>query len=250
MNKRNMFGYTVHQFGVDTNTLPVLDSLVAWFDAADLNTITESSGDLSQWDDKSGNGHHATQGVGADQPSFVTDVVNGLPVVRFNGTSDFLDLGSVVISGTTGRTFFLVCRADNTGTAEAMISLSTSGANGGRYDLTGQISLRVVAGFRQFTVSIVDASNYFVLSVWNAASSDVSATEGRRNGTALVQASVNTQAIDTQVSGTTRLGENGVSNQFYDGDLSEVIMYDRELSASEIDSVESYLAAKWGITLA
>lgn len=47
-----------------------LGSLVTWLDASDLSTITEALGKVSQWDDKSGNGHHATQAVAASQPDY------------------------------------------------------------------------------------------------------------------------------------------------------------------------------------
>ncbi len=46
-----------------------IDGLVLWLDAADPNTITESGGSISQWDDKSGNSNNLKQSVGADQPS-------------------------------------------------------------------------------------------------------------------------------------------------------------------------------------
>jgi len=45
-------------------------SLVSlWLDASDSSTITESGGSVSQWDDKSGNGNHITQGNVFLQPT-------------------------------------------------------------------------------------------------------------------------------------------------------------------------------------
>lgn len=40
-----------------------------WYDAKDESTITEVSGKVSQWNDKSGNDHHATQATPADRPT-------------------------------------------------------------------------------------------------------------------------------------------------------------------------------------
>jgi hypothetical protein len=70
---------------------PALQSvgkLGTWYDGADSSTITYSTG-ISQWSDKSGFGRHATQGTGADQPIYnpTGGLVNGMPSLRFTGTS-------------------------------------------------------------------------------------------------------------------------------------------------------------------
>jgi hypothetical protein len=58
-------------------------SLEAWFDANDSDTITESGGFVSQWDDKSGNDNHFLQSVGAAQPQKI-------------GASIFLEQGTPI----------------------------------------------------------------------------------------------------------------------------------------------------------
>lgn len=47
-----------------------LQGIQIWLDANDDSTITESGGDVSQWDDKSGLDNHATQVTAIDQPSY------------------------------------------------------------------------------------------------------------------------------------------------------------------------------------
>ena len=245
-----MFGNVVQSFGIDVNTLPVVLNLVAWFDAADDNTITKAGAPetVSQWDDKSGNGHNATQGTASLQPEFVTDAANGLPVLRFDGSDDILNLPSVVITGTVARTFFLVCRGD-TSTDGGMVSLTTSAGAGELYVVTDEVALRVISGNRIFVEDTVDPTTYFVLTIQNAASSTVEDTLGRRDGVVMTEASATPEPIDTGSAGTTSFGPLPGSN-FYDGDLAEVIMYDRDLSESEMQSVERYLGVKWGISVA
>lgn len=60
-----------------------LTNLLAWYDASDTTTITESGGLVSQWDDKSGNSHHLTQVNASIQPSTGVETLNGLNVVSF-----------------------------------------------------------------------------------------------------------------------------------------------------------------------
>ncbi len=245
-----MFGTSVYQFGIDSNTLPVLPNLVAWFDPSDANTVTSAGMPLtvSQLNDKSGNTHNAVQGNASFQPEFVPDTVNGLPILRFDGSDDFLTLGSVVISGTVARTFFFVVRADMVpGNNDAILSLTTENTAGERYDITSQPSLRVTGGNRIWTNSILSATDYFVMTIQNQATADVNVTLGRLNGIVMTQASAASESITTGTGGTTRLGERNIGSDYFNGDLGEVVMYDRALSASEIDSVENYLGVKWGI---
>lgn len=61
-----------------------------WLDASDLTTITESSGAVSEWRDKSGNGYAFTQSTSTLQPATGTTTLNGLNVIKFDGTDDWM----------------------------------------------------------------------------------------------------------------------------------------------------------------
>jgi len=53
-------------------TPPVMDGMIAWYDALDGSTLTVVGVNVLQWDDKSGNGYHVTQSQGARQPTIGT----------------------------------------------------------------------------------------------------------------------------------------------------------------------------------
>ena len=61
-----------------------------WLDASDLTTITESSGAVSEWRDKSGNGYSFTQATSTAQPTTGTTTLNGLNVLSFDGIDDWM----------------------------------------------------------------------------------------------------------------------------------------------------------------
>jgi len=54
-------------FGGDVLWQPSAGEMFAWWDAADADTVTESGGTVTDWNDKSGNGHHLGQTNAAKQ---------------------------------------------------------------------------------------------------------------------------------------------------------------------------------------
>ena len=109
-----------------------LSSAPLWLDAADASTITESSGSVSQWDNK-GTLENFSQATSADQPTTGVNTQNGLNVIDF--ASDFL-------SGSTksqwkflhdGTTYFVA------GVAKFNSSSSISGLLGNNNTSTSNI---------------------------------------------------------------------------------------------------------------
>ena len=79
-----------------------------WLDAADSSTFTlDGSGNVEQWNDKSGNSYHATQSNAADRPAFASSEVTFSD--NFLISSDAMVASSVSV--------FLVARSENTSTA-------------------------------------------------------------------------------------------------------------------------------------
>ena len=54
-----------------------------WLDADDADTITLNGSNVAQWDDKSGNGNHVSNGAASTQPAYLPTGWNGKPTVFF-----------------------------------------------------------------------------------------------------------------------------------------------------------------------
>ena len=79
---------------LDTVELLSIDAAL-WLDASDPSSITkDSNGLVSQWNDKSGNGHHATQSTTDNQPTTTAGTIT------FDG-NDKLELPHGVIPDPT-----------------------------------------------------------------------------------------------------------------------------------------------------
>jgi len=217
-----------------------ISGLQLWLDADEASTITSSSGLVSQWNDKSGNGFNVTQGTGSEQPTTNATTQNGKNVIDFDA-GDELDIPSGLFSVPAGsNTIFAVVKANATSANEMRI-LEMEVSGGTRFDL-GFLSDSLVADFLNGSVVAISAS--VTVAQWNI-------HRGRRDGT--TQAiSINGADEATNTSGsdiTADLGFIGSTggDRFLNGSIAEIIIYNRSLSTTEIAAVETYLSKKWGI---
>ena len=116
----NPFGKAFCKEGGAAGFVPTdIANLLTWHDASDLSTITLTSGFVSQWDDKSGNGNHLVQGTGSKRPGSGVESINGLNAIDFDGTNDFLEKTGLSIGPSI--TIFMVCNIFSSGSKDKSI---------------------------------------------------------------------------------------------------------------------------------
>lgn len=101
--------------------LPVTSNLTLWFDAMDTDSLSlDASNYVTQWDDKSPNSYHSTQGTVANSPQRQTNAIKTFPGLYFDGTSDYLPINASlyydsvdVLSGVFVCTVFRTSAAGN-----------------------------------------------------------------------------------------------------------------------------------------
>lgn len=236
--------YLAGKWGVTITTPANIAGLQLWLDADDLSTITEVSGKVSQWDDKSSAGNNVTQGVADDQPTTNATTHNSRNVLDFDGTNDFLLIPSGLYGIPAGNnTTFMVVKSNLAETVQRMLFLGISGSTkmGFTYEVTAGVVLFIHGGAPQVTG--VTESNFNIF-------------RGRRSGTTeAISLNGATEVTDTSaVDNTANEASIGSyrhgSDNFLNGSIAEVLIYNRSLTSAEITSVEVYLSNKWGITLA
>src|SRR5215217_4469118 len=92
-----------------------VSGLQLWLKADAITGLSDTNA-VSQWDDSSGQANHATQPSGLVQPIYRTNIVNSLPVVRFDGVGSRLALGTTTFKALTNNAtgFSVFCYADLT----------------------------------------------------------------------------------------------------------------------------------------
>jgi hypothetical protein len=218
-----------------------LDPLL-WFDAADLTTITQSSGAVSQWNDKSGNARHATQTSAGLQPATGTRTINSLNVLDFNGDALFIPDESALRPSTF--TSFLVVEADTTSERRDIFASGNALAFSSNNWIMGR-SAEAQSFLGRTPSSVLTAGSFSGPTVlgWRHDGSTVNGTIGLAPSlnTSSTIGTDNTRGIGIGASRTT---ETGIAAAF-DGAIAELVFYSGVLSAADRFRMFSYLYAKW-----
>ncbi len=231
-----------------------LSGLVGWYKSG--VGITLNGGTVSQWDDSSGTGNHASHGTAGNQPTYnATDVnFNGLASLTFDGTSDLLfanGLLSSIINGTDKpMTVVMACKP--------VLTAAFPTAMGTNFDPSGETQFRI--RFRNSAVST------FYMALRDAANNDVSITGGTSTATTQIvrwqssgtaaevfsnNASVASGAFDVGACNATwfALGATPTAAttgaNFYGGEIAEIAIYSRLLTVGEQAQVETYFKNKF-----
>lgn len=204
-----------------------------WFKA---DALSLSDGDsVTTWTDSSGGGRNATQSTAANKPVFKTGVLNGKPVVRFDGSNDYLDSASASIS--QPMTIFMVSRAD---VVKSQIRFTLKTGNVYHYnDTTTTATLYAGTTGQTFTTDVTK------WNLWdhslNGASSDAVVNGG--TATSISPGTANS-------TGGIRIGDHPSGSFAFDGDIAEIIIYSGTLSTSDREKVRRYLTEKYGLYIA
>lgn len=210
--------------------------------------VERISGAVSLWADQSGSGNDVFQGTAGNRPTYQVGVINGQPVVRFNGTSHTLVSAAAIKP--SNITVMAVYRPTAAGTSPTLISQS--------YNVSATNGWGLRAGANSNLVPYAD------LNINATATTTSSATTTALNSAHLLAATYDgaerkiylggVLKATTAVAGSLSYGTATVfrvgsylGNNYFNGDLAEVLVYDRALSDSERNEVEAYLYAKYGV---
>jgi len=232
---------------------------------ADSLSLSNGAG-VSSWLDSSSNNRAAEQTSGANQPTFVANAINGLPVVRLDGSDDEMlinaSAGGSRITwsglgiGSSGMTVIGVVDTTpfNTsydgalllGDENGMIGVEALQSNG--FD---DIRLYRHAGSTQ-TGPL--PSGFFIPEYTgsNMAPSGSNTRTVRLDGGSIVgsTSSNSSFSIAELMSLGTDVTGNVPRHTNYFGDIAELLVYDRVLSEEELQLVGAYLEEKYALNTA
>jgi hypothetical protein len=244
----------------DQNFTPASLNPYAWFDAADPTTITESGGFVSQWNDKSGNARNVSQAVGANQPATGASTLNGLNVLTFDGSNDVLTSASNSIDF-IAITAFVVFKhtAFGVNLAVPRIFEFTDATGGGillilRDDSPNDDLAQLIIN-RNPTASTYTSANGTMpvntprklTAVWRGAYTSADYVfrfeDSEKTGTTVAGSGTKTSNLNVPL----RVGNALSGLRSFQGDIAELVIFNRALTLAEINRLELYGKRKWGV---
>ena len=234
-----------------------ISGLVLWLDASDATTITQSSGNITQWRDKSTSALTATA---SNNPTLVPNIQNGFPGISLDGSTQYFNLGNNLNMGTNQIYIFIVSKFNSTADG-AIIGKSLYGSQGGRYSLlrSGALIPLIEAGGGAVNNSGLNSDTSTSPRLLNMAW-DRSTIYLYQNGTSVFSVglsdSSNLTTGNSLLIGAYQNGSGGVppvAGLYMNGYIHEILMYmtptGSPLGDTARQQIESYLAQKWGLTL-
>lgn len=223
--------------------------LQLWLDGTDAATITQSSGIVSQWNDKSGNARNFSQATVGAQPFFYTDNVTTSGAIRFSGTNQTLNnIGGTqpLAAGDDTFNYFIVWKPHTQTGGQAIYD--QGGLNNIQHARAALFTDPAAYGFVGQGNDIrnvpYQAGNWVVTSMAIDAGAAAGMTVVHNNGTPITganpTAALNVSSLLTRVAASSR----PTANEFFNGDIAEIVVYNSVLSASERNDVINYLAEK------
>ena len=220
-----------------------ISGCISWFDADDSSTITISTG-VSNWADKSGNQGNSpsyfdtgdfTQASTSSQPVVTSAGLNGRDVITFDGADDSL-IGRLPYN-VTAASLFIVSNPDSDTT---WLHINRGGTTYSAIADSGSANTTVNSAFGTPT-------NYVSGNTVSWANrGDVYTSMG--NSVEIYEA-INCNLASFSDAATRTYTLCGYGGAFsMTGDIAEIVIYDSALSQSDRESVEGYLAHKWGLT--
>jgi len=241
---------------VDPPTDLPVDGMLLWLDAETALSETGAGNPASLWRDGSGWANDATANS-IVAPTVVPAAINGRAALRFDGVDDHLRLPAGFEDFRDGMSVFIVAQPTALQSGFKLMALGNGpgsdmivlGRNGG------------TAGLQYFTSDVYGSVNWFgtadALAAGQTALFTIRQSAGIENGVAPASVFHNGDSVgggDVFVPPVTTRSENLIGKSFWDegmfeGQLAEVLLYDRELSDAEASIVQAYLDAKYGLRI-
>lgn len=227
----------------------------AWWDATSLNL--NNNDPVSVWIDSSSNFKNATSPAPTNSPKYITNAINGLPTVRFDGTDDYLTAPHIPsLSNSSEFTYFQFARSldVSTGKRYAFFSKGSNYYNdilyfreaGNNFE-----TLQLDNGLDSASNSEFPITNDFKIRTWRF--DGTKATNQERMISRLDEEQdalsyyLDVPATTSTDTGVEYIGTYSVNPSacYLNGDICEILIFPTALSDRDICQVERYFRQKY-----
>ena len=212
-------------------------NVIAWFDAAASTTLALSGASVTSWASRAG----SISAAPGSSPTYSATGRNGLPAVLFSGTQNLVFSANTGLpTGNAAGFSAIVAYSPDNSAFKYAISYGGFTANDGRdIGIGAGVSFISGGGAADINSGISWANADHIVVANTGSSSNALRVDGSDAGS-------NVTALSTG-SAAGEIGANTSGSQKWSGSIQEIVLGDRQLSASERQKLEGYLAWKWGL---
>lgn len=215
---------------------------IAWLSSTDITDggAEPIHGDkIATWKDLTGTATDATEANPTKQPTYHTNVQNGLPAIYFDGTLDRGLQGGFTRTTNNGLTMILVGRFNGTA-RRAFFEFHQTGGGTSPGDPRGFF---FTYGFNNASVNYNLNNTQF--NIWDAYDTGTQ-TNFYENGNTIYTNFSNWGNTAFTGSGSYVLGDDQTGGDRLDGYIGELLIFDGPLTNNQLTTLRSYLKNKWG----
>jgi len=247
-----------------------ITGLALWLDAADTSSVVTSGSNVTAWNDKSGNGRNMVANASFQRPTYSPNSLNGNNSILFfrNASNSFSILENTSFSfATSSWTYFTVLRRNAANTTYQRFLSMASVINGADNNNSFSVNLNSSSGNNTFNMersssnlgATFNTSNVCLLeNIVNGSLTNIDIFNANTNylftngslltsGAGLSVGATLSIAHTRYGCATFRSATNDGGFESLQGNIGEVLLFNRTLRQSELQQIEGYLAWKWNI---
>ncbi len=231
-----------------------------WLDTTSEKSFAESEAEnglvVTNWRDINPqvNEKYDANSVLTSKPTYVSNCINSLPCLSFDGVDDYIEVENLNIS-LTSFTLFMVIKTTPGESGDwdyiFQTNYATSVIDDGQISLviTPAGNLQLGVSYSQDGVSRGGAANFSGL---NSPYLMLAQEKTGVNFLVRVNGVNKIDGDDTEENGTKNItgaiiGSSVEKSENFSGQIGEIIFFDRHLKSEERNEIETYLNKKWGI---
>ncbi|MGD8499063.1 MAG: hypothetical protein PVJ86_00355 [Phycisphaerales bacterium] len=244
--RRTIGGVLAAQYVAEEAFLPTdIAGLKLWLDADAIVGLNDGD-PVASWLDQSGQGNHATQAAADQKPLYKTNIINGKPVVRFDGANDFFDLALPALIGENITSFSLIVIVKKNATVSQSIIWVDVDA-GWFVDIHSNDKIRFYGltngtSWNIYSTGTISADAIIISAVYDGASAKIYFNGGQDPTSAAGSGTIQGD-VDAWI-GALRGG-----GRWLNSDLGDLLVYVPSISDANRESVESWASNKYNISL-
>ncbi|WP_461637022.1 MBG domain-containing protein [Labilibaculum euxinus] len=209
---------------------------------------------IEQWNDQSPYGNHFTQ-VNTEKPTFLENSLNFNPQVYFNGTKAMNGVSMTGLpSGSDARLMRVVATQTAAFTGNHVLFAHGTATDGQAHGIAGSLSDNSLLYGSWGGGNSILSSNSWTLNkphIIGGGFDGSSTTYLQADGATLTTDADGAPPTWNTVNSRMCIGADiaDETGEFWIGNIAEVVVYSANVSASDQQKIDSYLALKYGITL-